>query len=223
MNSSLNDDRPTFGDGSGRSSDVYYILIETRDPTGRADERGFRFEVARDENGPDLEDLGKQALERAEEELSAGRIESGIALLETANDLTTGPDAAYRLYKVYFNGEGVERNVPRSFRRLKIAAERGSRDALRTLGLFYQYGGRSVERDPDKAIECYTKAAEEYGDAESFRALGVIYMRGVDAPRDMAKARECFRRGAELGDYLSRFFIAWLDRDENESQSDAAA
>ena len=73
-------------------------------------------------------------------------------------------------------------------------AEQGDADAQCNLGVCYQYG-TGVEKDEQKAVEWYKKAAEQrYANAQY--SLGVCYNNGTGVEKDEQKAVEWYKKAA---------------------------
>lgn len=64
--------------------------------------------------------------------------------------------------------------------------------------------GRGVEKDPEKALEHFKKAAD-LGHIEAPGAIGYFYSVGLVVEKDEAKAAECFQKGSEKGSALAKF------------------
>ena len=80
---------------------------------------------------------------------------------------------------------------------LRRAAEGGLLQAQTDLGGIYLQGGKGgVKPDGREAFHWFSKAAEQ-GNKESLYYLGYILHRGVDMPRDEARALDYWRRAAE--------------------------
>ncbi|KPA74324.1 hypothetical protein ABB37_09311 [Leptomonas pyrrhocoris] len=93
-------------------------------------------------------------------------------------------------------------------------ADRGSRQALLTLGYVYLKGSHQVRRDGRRA-EGYLKQAAAKGVAEAHGALGNLYTAGdasIDPPlpRDLARAYHHYRLGAAQKDAVSLNGIGFL-------------
>ena len=78
----------------------------------------------------------------------------------------------------------------------KMAKNR-DRCAQLVLGNMYR-NGEGVERDENKAVKWYRKAAEQ-GDGNAQYNLGLMYEMGRGIYRDEKKAVKCYRRAAEQG------------------------
>ena len=78
------------------------------------------------------------------------------------------------------------------------------------LGMAYE-NGRGVERDIEKALEHYRKAAES-GYAAAENNLGRMYLAGTGVPKDTQEAMRLFTASATQGNAESYFNLAlcWL-------------
>lgn len=79
---------------------------------------------------------------------------------------------ATRAYCLY-HGIGVEKDPQQSFQLFEQLANEGAQMGLSNLGWFYL--GNSIEKDLQKAIYWFTRAAEEYGNIFSMKNLTHIY------------------------------------------------
>jgi len=77
------------------------------------------------------------------------------------------------------------------------AAQLGSADAMKELGLMYSLGN-GVVKDQDTAVVWFRQAAER-GSAEAIFNLGVAYENGEGIGKDVGEAARCYKRSAELG------------------------
>ncbi|MDB5736585.1 MAG: hypothetical protein JWO65_253 [Sphingomonas bacterium] len=69
--------------------------------------------------------------------------------------------------------------------------------------------GSGVDRDEAAATGWFQKAAA-MGHAKSITVVGTLHEEGRLTPRDMAKAADCYARGAEGGDFRGQFHHARL-------------
>ena len=77
------------------------------------------------------------------------------------------------------------------------AAEQGNPKALCRLGALLAEGAHGVARDSRRALECFTRAAEqEPAYIPAFFALGECYANGIGIARTMSKAADWYRRAA---------------------------
>lgn len=141
------------------------------------------------ENGDDdapglIEKLKKAAT--AEKIVSTGDAQAQADLAEVymfiGNSLNQAdPDADYAI----------------AFEYAQKSAAQNNGDGLWVLALAYEHG-RGVERDVDKAIECYRKGAE-LGHAPSQHSLACYYIRGDVIEKDHEKAFALCMKSAEQG------------------------
>jgi TPR repeat protein len=96
------------------------------------------------------------------------------------------------------NGPGRDARITQeqAFSMVQAEAEKGSADALITLGGFYAEGV-GVQKNYSKARECYEKAAK-LGAAEGVYNLGICWEIGMGSESDPARAAEYFRRAADM-------------------------
>ena len=69
--------------------------------------------------------------------------------------------------------------------------------------------GRGVEKNPEKALEYFQKAAE-LGHIEAPGAIGYFYSAGLVVEKDDSKAAEWFQNGSEKGSALAKFNLGRL-------------
>lgn len=82
--------------------------------------------------------------------------------------------------------------------RVRPLAEQGDPKAQYNMGVIYDRG-YGVERDYDKALSWYEKAAAQ-GDAEAAHNLGVMYHAGHGVPVNNQRAVYWFKKAAKLGE-----------------------
>jgi TPR repeat protein len=73
--------------------------------------------------------------------------------------------------------------------------EAGDLTAWEEVGMDYLLG-LGVERDTDKAYECFQKGG---AGAEAWEHIGGCYLHGVGCEKNVDRAVECYRRAANLG------------------------
>ena len=83
------------------------------------------------------------------------------------------PKAQFRLGSLYYNGDGVERNLDKAKYWWEKAAEQGDSDAQVSLGSMYLYG-EGVEQDLEKARYWIEKSVEQ-GNSNAQCILGLLY------------------------------------------------
>jgi uncharacterized protein YjdB len=69
--------------------------------------------------------------------------------------------------------------------------------------------GRGTEKNIDKAVELYEKAAKNDSSA-AYSDLGDLYVNGQGVPKDLTKAIAYFEKGAELGSSYSYGQLGWI-------------
>jgi TPR repeat protein len=79
--------------------------------------------------------------------------------------------------------------------------------------------GRGVEKNPEKALEYFQKAAE-LGHIEAPGAIGYFYSAGLVVEKDDSKAAEWFQKSSEKGSALSKFNLGRLYLDGKGGLSD---
>lgn len=87
-------------------------------------------------------------------------------------------------------------------------AKNGNNDACFNLGERFYYGRGGVGQDYIKAVEWYTRSAEN-GDCSSQKKLADCYRSGQGAKRDFSKAVYWYEKAAEQGDYDSQKAIVY--------------
>ena len=126
--------------------------------------------------------------------VSAGPFEDGLA----AADRGDYPTAVELLRPLAEQGDA------------RLAIGHGTARAQFALGLMYEYGGRGVTQDYEKAVEWYRLAAMQ-GDAEAQFNLGRMYENGKGVTQDYKKAVDWYRLAAKQGyadaqDFLGTMF-----------------
>lgn len=132
-------------------------------------------------------------------------------------------DAAYQLYWIFREGEGVEADKKRAMEYLRIAAENGLAEAMYQLGWHY-YSGTFVRKNITKSIEWLGRAAD-MGDAWAMNDLGWIYLDGeCGVKEDLAQAVSLFRKAIRKNDAVAFFNLGLCYQwGKGVRQSDALA
>jgi len=68
--------------------------------------------------------------------------------------------------------------------------DEGCDEAFAFVGAIYEYGGKNVSRDYEKALFYYEQSVERYGAVEAYLGLVRIYYHGLGVERDCCKALE---------------------------------
>lgn len=101
------------------------------------------------------------------------------------------------LAKKYLRGEGVPKDVTKTFEWMQKAAVKGNADGQIGLGFLYGFGD-GVPKDPSKAFYWFQKAAAQGNDnAESI--LGDMYVMGEGVSRNYTCAYALFNLSAAQG------------------------
>lgn len=124
----------------------------------------------------------------------------GLAEMRFSKGGPQGVDAAVELYR--------------------RAADMGNLPARYRLGQIYV----SVRSDPEQGFRCFRECCEN-GFVQAYAALGDCYFYGVGTAKDLGKAVEVYRKGADAGDGTAAFKLGCIfegemgvPRDENMSQ-----
>uniref|UniRef100_UPI000DA225DF tetratricopeptide repeat protein n=1 Tax=Salinicola aestuarinus TaxID=1949082 RepID=UPI000DA225DF len=108
-------------------------------------------------------------------------------------------DAGYALFRVYYNGLGVRKDLNAAFTYLQESAEMGYTLSQRSLAEAYRgkdYEGL-VDQDYGRVIYWYKKAAAQ-GDKNSALAMANLYYQGEGVEQSDEKAFEWLLRCSEL-------------------------
>lgn len=70
--------------------------------------------------------------------------------------------------------------------------------------------GQGTKKDPAKAAEWFTKAAEK-GDRNARKILGAMYLQGTGVATDMDKARYWLQKAADQGDMDAKNLLSELN------------
>lgn len=128
--------------------------------------------------------------------------------------------AQFSLGSLYFEGAGVEKDLPASAKWFRSAAEQGYAPAQFNLGNAYK-NGNGVEQNDVEAAAWWRKAAEqEFGPAQF--NLGTQYYFGRGVPKDEETAIRWYRRAAENGHAQAQRLFSMTDTPANEIQASAS-
>jgi uncharacterized protein len=131
----------------------------------------------------------------------------GLALLEQGARAHDG-NAALMLAAVYRDGQyGCRKSQRQRIYWLWHAAYNGSGVGYNVLGDLYR-AGKVLPKNDVRAFALYRKGAD-LGDADSMYQVGLSYLSGAGAPKDLDKARAHLEQAAEHGfedpdDFLGR-------------------
>jgi TPR repeat protein len=121
-----------------------------------------------------------------------------VAFTEFSSSAESGDTAGkHLLASLYYQGQGVRKDVGRAFVLFKEAADHGYRASQANLGLMY-HRGDGIKSDIKEAVRYYQLAAGQ-GDVQSRFNLGQIYRKGEGVPVDYRRAASYYRDGAAVG------------------------
>lgn len=119
---------------------------------------------------------------------------------------------AYLLYK----GEGVQRNLNKSFGWLKIIADDGNASMQNHIGELYEQG-IMIEKDLRLAAKYFSLAAEKGNDDAQYK-LGMWYLSGKYYGKDIKAAKKWFIRSASQNNALAVNQLIKVFYDEHNYQ-----
>lgn len=97
------------------------------------------------------------------------------------------PEAQYKLGVAFFNGRGVEKDLPEAARWYESAAEQGHAKAQFNLGLLLLQGEGDIRKDEAGAAKWFRKAAEQ-GHAKARCKLGRLHLDGTGVAKSNVEA-----------------------------------
>jgi TPR repeat protein len=127
--------------------------------------------------------------------------------------------AQMNLAMMYFDGQGVARNVPQAIAWYEKAAGSGDAVAMLNLGSIYEDGADRVARDLMKAAAWYGKAAGHGLGTAQYR-LGMLYRDGRGVTRDRAQAIDWLRKAAERDETDAQLELGILLSPDRATSSD---
>ena len=136
---------------------------------------------------------------------------------------TNEPPFLCSLAKCYYRGTGVKQDFNKALFWYQKAADLGSLKALCKIGhIFSHYAGKKdhfsrkipgfwdgIQVDYQKAIEWYTKAAQQGSKCAQWR-LGFLSVKGYGAPRDYKKSLTWFTKAALQGHAQAECWLGHL-------------
>lgn len=120
------------------------------------------------------------------------------------------PWAQYSLGDMYYNGQGVEKDIHEAVNWFRKAAEQGHAEAQFRMGEAY-YNGWGVKKNYKEAIKWYQKAAShEIPQAQT--ALGTMYYNGTGVVRSYFNAVWWYSQAAEKGEVWAQYYLGNMYR-----------
>ncbi|MBO6026492.1 MAG: SEL1-like repeat protein [Bacteroidales bacterium] len=115
-------------------------------------------------------------------------------------------DACNRIGQAYAYGIDTRKDLAKAAEWYRKAADMGNAEGQYELGGLYHYG-EGVGQNAGEAEKWYLKAAEGNYSSAWF-ALGLLYYSGgVGVTKDYAKAMYWFKKDADYGGYISKYYI----------------
>lgn len=118
---------------------------------------------------------------------------------ETIRDV---PIVQYLRGLMYFNGDGINKNIYKAIDLWEKASLKGQKDAMKRLGFVY-YLGIGSEPNYIKAKELFEESAKK-GDAESAYILALMYFDGDIIEKNEEKGMKWLEESANLGNEEAR-------------------
>jgi TPR repeat protein len=158
-----------------------------------------------------------QAFQLGTKALRDGDTKAALKSLEFAAS-NGHPMAAWKLGRMYADGEGVKRNDLRAFEYFRGLAETNSdvapgtpqarfvANAFVAVGTYYLDGipNSAVAADADRAREMYAYAASYFGDRDAQYRLGRMYLDGSGGLREPKQAARWLSLAARNGQYQAQ-------------------
>ena len=103
----------------------------------------------------------------------------------------------------YYNGDGVEKDIPAALDLFEKSAAGGDKYGLSNLAYRYRYGKDGYAKDLKKAFDLYLQAAEQ-GHVPAQETVGIFYDFGYGIEQDDTKAVEWYTKAATKGRSLAQ-------------------
>ncbi|MEC9367800.1 MAG: caspase family protein [Pseudomonadota bacterium] len=101
----------------------------------------------------------------------------------------------------YWGQGGVQKDLQRSFKLAREAAEKGSGTGMFRIAWMYD-SGEGVAEDNVEAARWYKQAADK-GNTAAMSNLGALYEHGEGVPKDLREAFRLYKKAAEMGHALA--------------------
>ena len=170
-----------------------------------------------------------QAFQSGTRALRAGDTKAGLSALEYAA-ANGQPMAAWKLGRMYADGDGVKQSDLRAFEYFRGIADvhadevpgtaqaRFVANAFVALGTYYLGGitNSDIKADADRAREMFAYAASYFGDPDAQYQLGRMYLDGQGGIKEPKQAARWLSLAARKGQYQAQaVFGAMLFKGEN--------
>ena len=141
--------------------------------------------------------------------LGQGDYVNGIYWTRKAAD-NGSSTAQYNLGYSYMFGYGVEEDSHEACTWLLKAAGQGHTAAQIMMAIIYRMESGPVPADYNKSFEWMRKAAEQ-GDGKAWYRLAEYYLKGIGTPKDEAKGKDCYYKGAVAGDADAQYEYGMIE------------
>jgi len=115
------------------------------------------------------------------------------------------PQIQYNVAWIFFEGDGVRKNLLKAFKWWRKAAAQGHVGAMAAVGDCYS-NGEGVKRDREEAAEWYIKAAHQ-GHANVQLKLSALYSLGRGVRKDEVEAEKWCMKAAEQGNVGAQYMM----------------
>ncbi len=122
-------------------------------------------------------------------------------------------ESQIKLGNMYYNGEGVDKNIDKALEYYTLAADGGHTDTQIKLGNMY-YNGEGVDKNIDKALNYYSRLA--YGGDVKFQiTVGKMYYEGKEVKQSYKNAYRLLEMAKERGDEEAKTMLATMHANDN--------
>lgn len=138
----------------------------------------------------------QQHFQNGQDSYERGDYAAALKWYRKAADLGYAP-AQVNLGSMYFEGQGIARDMQTALKWYLKAASQGYASAQFNLGMLYEQNGSPLQ-DFQEALRWYGKAADQ-GYAPAQVNLGSMYFEGQGVARDFQEALKWYREAADQG------------------------
>jgi TPR repeat protein len=125
--------------------------------------------------------------------------------------------AYYDMGKIYFYGQGIEKDPQMALGYFSKASNLGNADAQYSLGYMYA-NGISVNQNYQEAFQWFYKAAQQKN-TKAYVYLGYMYLNGQGVETDNKKALELLQFAADKNNYEGQFYVGWMYANDKVSNA----
>ncbi len=129
--------------------------------------------------------------------------------------------ALYRLANIYYEGEGIPKDLNKAYSFYSKAANSGNVGAKHKI-MEMTYKGEGVAKNPSKVFPYYLNRAKN-NDMYAQNIVAKMYLAGEGTRSDMSKAKEFFKKSALSGNAESQHLYAKMLFEANELKDEAYA